>query len=134
TLARTTLSQMCLGSLVNLERSAKIGEEIGGHLLSGHIYGTAQIAHIMENVYTFSCITQGMKYLFTKGFIAIDGISLTLVEVDRKKCPFSVNRLPETQKRPTQGQKRKGALVNLKFAPLPQVAVETVKIFLTPRL
>lgn len=127
TVLKTTFSEMVIDQRVNLERSAKIGDEIGGHLLSGHVYGTAEIFNIKENIYTFSCSKNWMKYLFSKGYIAIDGISLTLVEVDRQQGHFSVHLIPETLKRTTLGEKKAGKRVNLEFDSLTQAAVETLE-------
>ena len=127
TLSRTTFGLFYLGSRVNLERSAKFGDEIGGHLLSGHIYGTAFISQIKENVYFFECPVLWMKYLFSKGYIAIDGISLTLVDVEKKTGRFSVHLIPETLKRTTLGEKKAGDRVNLEFDALTQAAVETIE-------
>lgn len=126
TLSKTTLDQLQLGTHVNLERSAKFGDEIGGHLLSGHIYGTAQIVHISNNIYTFKGSPLWMKYLFAKGFIAVDGMSLTLVEVDKNHSTFTVHLIPETLKRTTLGQKQEGALVNIEVDHLTVATVETV--------
>jgi riboflavin synthase len=127
TLARTTFNQMRIGSQVNLERSVKFGDEIGGHLLSGHIYGAIPISDIKENVYTFACPPNGMKYLFSKGYIAIDGISLTIVDADRQRGHFTVHLIPETLQRTTLGQKKAGSLVNLELDALTQAAVETIE-------
>ncbi len=126
TISRTTFKKMGIGSLVNLERSARIGDEIGGHLLSGHIYGTATLSSISDNVYQFSCPKGWMNYFFSKGFVAIDGISLTLVDVDKARGHFTVHLIPETLKRTTLGQKRIGDGVNIEIDALTQAAVETV--------
>ncbi len=126
TLSRTTLCSLKSGSLVNVERSGKIGDEVGGHLMAGHVSCTASILTIVDNAYTFKCPQEYMKYLFSKGFIAINGASLTLVDVNRKENTFSVHLIPETLARTTLGQKKVGASVNLEFDPLIQAAVETV--------
>jgi len=125
TLKRTTLNTMEVGQKVNIERSAKIGDEIGGHLLSGHIYGTATISQVKENIYTFQCPIEWMKYLFSKGFIAIDGMSLTVVDV-HEDC-FTIHLIPETLQRTTLGQKKVGDRVNLEFDSQTQVTVETIE-------
>jgi riboflavin synthase len=130
TLLRTTLSQMEIGSRVNLERAAKIGDEIGGHLLSGHIFGRVSLIDIKENIYTLECSAQGIKYLFSKGSVALDGVSLTLVDVDKREGWFSVHLISETLKRTTLGQKKVGALLNLELDPLTQAAVDTIEHFL----
>jgi riboflavin synthase len=127
TLARTTLAELSIGSSVNLERSAKLNDEIGGHLLSGHVFGTATLACIDKNIYTVACSPHWMKYLFPKSYIAINGISLTVVSVDLQKGEFTVHLIPETLKRTTLGQKKAGDLINLEFDAFIQAAVETVE-------
>ncbi|MCC5832706.1 MAG: riboflavin synthase subunit alpha [Chlamydiales bacterium] len=128
TLKRTTLDTLHVGRKVNIERAAKFGDEIGGHLLSGHIYGTAKLSNIESNIYTFTLPREWMKYLFSKGYIAIDGISLTLVDVEEGK--FTVHLIPETLQRTTLGTKRLGDRVNIEFDALTQAAVETVEAIL----
>lgn len=125
TLQRTTLNILQVGQKVNIERSAKIGDEIGGHLLSGHVYGTAPIFNIDDNIYTFHCPAEWTKYLFSKGYIAIDGVSLTVVDVGADF--FTVHLIPETLHRTTLGQKKIDDRVNLEFDALTQAAVETVE-------
>jgi len=125
TIKRTTFDTMEVEQKVNIERSAKIGDEIGGHLLSGHIYGTATLSQTDGNVYTFKLPTEWMKYLFSKGYIAIDGISLTLVDVEEGL--FTVHLIPETLQRTTLGKKEVGERVNIEFDSLTQAAVETVE-------
>jgi len=127
TLNCTTISHLQIDSKVNLERAAKIGSEIGGHLLSGHIFGQGHIIGIKDNIYSLECSAAWMKYLFSKGFIAVDGISLTLVDVDRHQKCFSVHLIPETLKRTTFGQKKVGSPVNLEFDSVIQAAVETIE-------
>jgi len=127
TLTRTTLRYLQEGSLVNIERSAKIGDEIGGHLLSGHIYGTAAISSIIENVYTLRCPSNWMKYFFSKGFIALDGVSLTVVDVNKEVSMFSVHLIPETLKRTILGKKQEGDLVNVELDAMTQATVETIE-------
>ncbi|MCH9627660.1 MAG: Riboflavin synthase [Chlamydiales bacterium] len=125
TLKRTTLETLTVGQKVNIERAAKIGDEIGGHLLSGHIYGTARLHQVEGNIYTFECPTDCMKYLFSKGFIAIDGISLTLVQVEENF--FTVHLIPETLKRTTLATKKVNERINLELDSLTQAVVETVE-------
>ncbi len=127
TLIRTTLRHLKKKMHVNIERAAKWGEEIGGHLLSGHIFGKASLLDIQENRYFFSAPPLGMKYLFEKGFIALDGVSLTLASCDRSKKIFSIHLIPETMKRTLLGQKKRGDEVNVEIDALTQAAVETVE-------
>ncbi len=130
TLQKTTLGSIEVGDLVNIERSAKIGDEIGGHLLSGHIYGTATLAQIDGNIFTFTCPQKWLKYLFPKGFVALNGASLTVVDVGISH--FTVHLIPETLKRTTFGQKKIGDRVNVEFDSLTQAAVETVERLINP--
>lgn len=127
TLQRTTLKYLTLNQEINLERSTKIGDEIGGHLLSGHIYGMAKIISIQSNIFTFSCEKAWMKYFFSKGYIALDGVSLTLVDVDPQAGRFSVHLIPETLKRTLFGKKVAGDWVNLELDATTQATVETVE-------
>jgi riboflavin synthase len=130
TLEKTSLNDLHPGQKVNIERAARFGDEIGGHVLSGHVYGKAQISKITswENnrKVTLNCHPQWIKYLFSKGYIAIDGASLTLVDVDSAGY-FSVHLIPETIRMTTLGIKREGDWVNLEFDSQVQTIVETVE-------
>lgn len=127
TIIRTTFKTLHVDQSVNVERSAKIGDEIGGHLLSGHVYGTASLSTIEKNIFTFQCQKDWMRYLFSKGFIAIDGMSLTVVDVDDAAATFTIHAIPETLKKTTLGARKVGDLVNLEFDALTQAAVETAE-------
>ncbi len=131
TLKRTTLDRLAVGQKVNLERAAKIGDEIGGHLLSGHIYGRAELSKIESNIFTFKVPTNWQKYFFPKGFIAINGISLTLVDVEEGL--FTVHLIPETLQRTTLGKIKPGDRVNIELDALTQAAVETVERIISQR-
>lgn len=130
TLGRTTLHKTEIGSLVNVERSAQFGDEIGGHILSGHVFGTAEIIQIKkwennQSVF-FRMNPAWIKYLFPKGYIAIDGISLTLVDV-LPEGTFSVHLIPETLKITTLGRKKEGDLVNIEIDSQTMAIVDTVE-------
>lgn len=130
TLHRTNLKFLDVGQLVNVERSAKFGDEIGGHVLSGHIIGTAEIVkvHLLENnrVMTFETNPDWMKYFFPKGYIAVDGVSLTLVDVDHSGT-FTVHLIPETLRLTTLGFKKEGDLVNIELDSQTQTIVDTIE-------
>lgn len=130
TLDRTSLSDLQPGQKVNIERAARFGDEIGGHILSGHVYGKAQISKIdrWENnqKVTFRCPPEWCKYLFSKGYVAIDGASLTLVDVSSEGL-FSVHLIPETLKMTTLGIKKEGDWVNLELDSQTQAIVDTVE-------
>lgn len=127
TLDKTTLGLFEIDDEVNLERSAKLGDEIGGHLLSGHVFGTIIISSIKENIYTFQFPKEWSRYLFEKGYVAIDGISLTIASIDKGKNCFSIHLIPETLKRTTLGSKKPGAQINLELDALTQAVVETTE-------
>lgn len=138
TLRRTTLGTLQESSLVNVERSACSGQEVGGHILSGHIDCTAKIALIErpENNYvlTFQVPQEWMKYIFAKGFIAVQGCSLTVTDPDYSAATFKVWLIPETLKITTFGSKVVGDLVNLEIDRTTQVIVDTVRSFLHQHL
>lgn len=130
TLNRTTLDTLNVGRLVNVETSAKIGDEIGGHLLSGHIFGKAQLINIdkTENqcIVRMRCPQTWMKYFFSKGFIALDGASLTLVDID-PAGEFTVHLIPETLKQTTFGFKKENDFINVELDSQTQVIVDTIE-------
>jgi riboflavin synthase len=131
TLRKTTIGQMAEGRQVNVERSATSGDEIGGHALAGHVSGTAEIVavHANENnrASTFRVPAAWMNYIFPQGFIALDGASLTIVDVDREQATFRVSFIPETLKRTTFGFKGAGDQVNVEIDSRTQIIVETVE-------
>ncbi|MEQ1977210.1 riboflavin synthase subunit alpha [Xenorhabdus sp. SGI240] len=130
TLRLTNLGELRVGDLVNLERAAKFGDEIGGHLMSGHVITTAEIAKIFtsENnheIWFRIHDRQLMKYILHKGFVGIDGISLTIGDVVNNR--FCVHLIPETLERTTLGKKRLGEKVNIEIDPQTQAIVDTVE-------
>ncbi|MCH9609177.1 MAG: Riboflavin synthase [Chlamydiales bacterium] len=104
----TTLGELKKGDRVNIERSLKYGDEIGGHLVSGHVLQTVKLIEIKKNVYTFSTPS---KELLHKGFVSLNGASLTVCQPDNKK--FEVHFIPETLARTTFSEKRVGDSINL---------------------
>lgn len=130
TLRLTNLGDVKAGDFVNVERAAKMGDEIGGHVMSGHVICTAEVVKILvsENNHQiwFRLADESlMKYVLHKGFIGIDGISLTIGEVTRSR--FCVHLIPETLNRTTLGQKRLGHRVNIEIDPQTQAVVDTVE-------
>lgn len=131
TLQKTTINDLKVGDKVHIERAARFGDEIGGHVLSGHITCTASV-HKIEGeagryAMFFRCDPTYGKYLFPKGYLAIHGASLTLVDVDAKKGVFSVHLIPETLRLTTLGSKRIGEKVNIEFDTTTQVIVDTIE-------
>ncbi|AIN16978.1 MULTISPECIES: riboflavin synthase [Yersinia] len=136
TLRITNLGDIKVGDVVNLERAAKFSDEIGGHLMSGHIMCTAEITKIYtsENnrqIWFRLPSDDLMKYVLHKGFIGIDGISLTIGEVVSNR--FCVHLIPETLARTTLGKKRLGHRVNIEIDPQTQAVVDTVERVLAQR-
>lgn len=130
TLRLTTLGDLKPGDETNFERAARIGDEIGGHLLSGHIHTTATIVDILrpENNVTlwFELPETWAKYIFPpKGYIAINGASLTIGEVEGNR--FNVHLIPETLRATTFGKATKGGQkVNIEIDSQTQTIVDTL--------
>ncbi len=129
TLTRTTLGQLAVGQQVNIERSLKFGDEIGGHLLSGHIMTTG-IVHSKTKRgegfdFTILIPADIRKYVMEKGYIAVDGISLTVGEV--REGVFSLHIIPETLRLTTLLSKEVGDAVNLEIDSTTQTIVATVE-------
>ena len=135
TLNRTNLGDLSAGSLVNIERSLKFGDEIGGHILSGHIMATGIIHSRVESgdQMTVSILASPSthKYLTEKGYIAIDGISLTVGEVENGI--FHLHIIPETLRLTTLGSKQIGDVVNLEIDSNTQLIVETIERLMKDR-
>ena len=136
TLRVTNLGDLQPGNIVNIERAAKFSDEIGGHLMSGHIMTTAEICKIIQSennreVWFKIQDAAQMKYILHKGFIGIDGISLTVGDVTKSK--FCVWLIPETLERTTLGAKKLGDRVNIEIDPHTQAIVETVERVLAQR-
>ena len=136
TLRITNLGALKVGDWVNIERAMQMGAEIGGHILSGHVYCTATISNIIvsENnrqIWFELSNTEVMKYILTKGFVAVDGISLTVGEVHGNQ--FCVNLIPETLQRTLMGQRNLGDRVNIEIDSQTQAIVDTVERYLANR-
>jgi riboflavin synthase len=115
TLARTNLGELTVGNLVNLERSLRVSDRLGGHLVQGHVDGVGTIVSRAGQgeweIVWFGCPSELAGQMVSKGSIAVDGISLTLVDV--KADGFSVALIPHTLASTTLGRKEAGAKVNL---------------------
>ncbi|WP_372834674.1 riboflavin synthase subunit alpha [Pontibacterium sp.] len=132
TLKVTNLGQLSVGDQVNFERAARFGDEIGGHLLSGHIHDQVSICKIErpENncILWFEASEQWLKYILPKGFVALNGCSLTIGEVKDQR--FNVYLIPETLSLTVFGNAQVGDLVNLEVDPHTQAVVETVERYM----
>ncbi|MEZ8104238.1 riboflavin synthase subunit alpha [Vibrio cortegadensis] len=136
TLKLTNLGELSVGSAVNIERAAKFGDEIGGHSMSGHIHCLAEITEIIDTpnnrTIWFSLPNEQSKYVLTKGYIGIDGCSLTIGNVE--KNTFCVHLIPETLNRTLFGQRLVGEKVNIEIDPQTQAIVDTVERVLAARM
>ncbi len=115
TLALTTLGDLEVGHLVNLELALKAGDGLGGHLVTGHVDGLATLrgrhADARSERYEFEVPAALARYVARKGSVCLDGVSLTVNEVSGSR--FDVNLIPHTLQVTTLGQLRPGARVNL---------------------
>ena len=130
-LGLTNLGETAVGSHVNVERSLKFGDELGGHLVSGHVSGMMTVAEIeidgANRTLWFDVAADHMAYLMWKGWVAIDGASLTISRVDRDRNRIAVSLIPETLERTTLGVAEVGAHVNLELDAQTQTIVTTVR-------
>ena len=129
TLRVTNLSQIKQGDKVNIERSLKIGDEIGGHIVSGHIHCQAELIHIQQTTencqLTLQCAGQWMKYILAKGFITINGTSLTVGSISGDN--FNVHLIPETLKITNLGLLSLGAKLNIELDQQTVTIVDTIE-------
>ncbi len=141
TLRLTTLGGLQPGSRLNVERAAREGVEIGGHPLSGHVDVSARIADIRRpdnnHVIRFALPAPWMRYVFAKGYIGVNGCSLTVAEAQRERDGsgwFEVWLIPETLRMTTFGDKGVGDAVHIEIERSTQVMVDTVRDALDERL
>lgn len=129
TMERTTLGERVANDEVNIERSLRYGDEVGGHLLSGHIIGRGLLTY-SENIgegaqLKIKAPPSIQKYIQTKGYIGIDGISLTIGEVHENE--FDLHIIPETLRLTTLGSKQVGDAINIEIDSTTMMIVETVE-------
>ena len=124
TLLRSTLGVWVEGRLVNLERSLRLGDELGGHLVSGHVDGVAEVVRALSDGESLRVQIRAPaplhRYIASKGSVAVDGVSLTVNEVDGEV--FGVNLIPITRTMTTLGDLRSGDRVNLEIDMLARYA------------
>ena len=129
TLERTTLGSLVADDWVNVERSLRMGDELGGHILSGHILMTAQILQRTERGEGIDLLieapTEALPYILEKGYVAVDGMSLTVGEVSESN--FALHIIPETLRVTTIGEKQVGHSVNIEIDSRTQAVVDTIR-------
>ncbi len=117
TLDKTTIGEWTPGARVNLERALRVGDELGGHIVSGHIDGVGRVESVRQEGdswrFVFASPPELMRYIARKGSIAVDGVSLTVNEVDGET--FGVNVIPHTFEVTTFGERKAGDAVNLEI-------------------
>jgi riboflavin synthase len=137
-LSLTTLDSLGIGSRINVERAARDGAEIGGHPLSGHVDFQAVLAGVRNpennHVMRIAVPDPWMRYIFAKGYIAINGASLTVSDANKAEGWFEVWLIPETLRMTTFGEKAVGASLNIEIERSTQVMVDTVRDAVDERL
>ncbi len=117
TVSKTNLGGWAEGHRINLERALKVGDELGGHIVSGHVDGVAEIVAMKDEGdstrLTFRAPEALARYIAPKGSVALNGTSLTVNEVSG--CDFGINLIPHTQEVTTWGAAKPGDLVNLEI-------------------
>lgn len=132
----TTLSDLAIGRGVSVERSCRVGDELGGHDVFGHVMGTGVITRVQQLGGQLDLTIQvppaWMRFILHKGFIALDGSSLTVGEV-RRDGSFDVHLIPETLRVTNFASKRVGDRVNVELDSRTVAIVETVERVLAER-
>lgn len=130
TLSRTKLADWAEGTPINLERSLRIGDELGGHIMLGHVDGVGKITEITPEGdslrFWFTMPETLKKYIATKGSVAIDGVSLTVNEL--RGDDFGVNIIPHTREMTTFGSAKTGDRVNLEIDVLARYVARAAEI------
>ena len=130
----TNLGGLRAGDTVNMERSLRVGDEVGGHVLSGHVATTCEITTV--DVDDHHCLVSAivpvpwMPYLMPKGFVALNGVSLTIARLDRAQGTMGVSLIPETLARTTFAKVAIGDVLNLEVDAQTQAAVDAVRALL----
>jgi len=131
TLERTNLGNVALSRLVNIERSLSTNAEIGGHEVSGHVDFTGTLVRIeatdSNRCLHFKAPEFWMRYLFPHGFVAINGVSLTISDIRRESCEFTVWLIPETLRRTNLQMLQHNDTVNIEVHRGVQVVVDTIE-------
>lgn len=126
TLVRSTLGRLAAGERVNLELALRVGDRLGGHFVQGHVDATGRVETIEQRehsrVLRIGAPPEVLRYMVEKGSIAVDGVSLTVVDLDGKG--FTVSLIPETLERTTLGSVGEGDPVNLEVDMLAKYAVK----------
>lgn len=129
TLSKTTLGDWQVGTRVNLERAMRLGDELGGHIVTGHVDGVAEVVSVVPEGESVRVELEApgdlARYIAPKGSAALDGISLTVNEVDGSR--FGINVIPHTQQVTTFGGLKPGMKINMEIDLLARYVARLVK-------
>jgi riboflavin synthase len=129
TLRRSSLGPLAEGDSVNVELPLRAGDRLGGHVVQGHVDGTGTVAEVRDQGFArlvrIDCPPDIVRYIVEKGSIAVDGVSLTVAEVDDRG--FTVSLIPETLERTTLGLAAPGRVVNLEVDVLAKYVEKLVR-------
>jgi riboflavin synthase len=129
TLSKTNLGAWKTGDTINLERPMRVGDEFGGHIVSGHVDGVAEVKSIAPEGESIRMVFEApaslSRFIAAKGSVTLDGVSLTVNDVEGNR--FGVNIIPHTQKVTTFGKLKPGAKVNLEIDLLARYVARLVK-------
>ena len=129
TLDITNLNELEINSLVNMERSAKIGDENGGHQIAGHVIGKGKVKELREvpqGLLRVEIPQQIIKYIFDKGFIALNGMSVTVADIDIEKSIVSINLIPQTLKMTNILTYKANDYLNIEIDQMTKTIVDTI--------
>ncbi|MEE3326722.1 MAG: riboflavin synthase subunit alpha [Myxococcota bacterium] len=136
TLDLTTLNELEPGQQVAVERSARVGDEVGGHDVAGHVAGTGEVLKVVQEGHVCDLFigvpSDWLRYILPKGFVAVDGSSLTVGKVD-SGSGFWLHLIPETLRLTNLGKKTQGSRVNIEFDARTVAIVDTVERVLAER-
>jgi riboflavin synthase len=129
TLARTSLGALDAGAEVNLELPLRAGDRLGGHMVQGHVDALGHVLAASEDGFALRLVIEApqqvLRYVVEKGSIAVDGVSLTVVEMDERS--FTVSLIPETLQRTNLGRAEPGNAVNLEVDVLAKYVEKAVR-------
>ncbi len=130
TLGRSALGRLGPGARVNLELPLRVSDRLGGHLVQGHVDGVGDVVDVSEDGIArrlrIAAPDEALRYVVRKGSIAVDGVSLTVVEVDQRS--FTVSLIPETLERTNLGAAARGRKLNLEVDVLAKYVEKLVEV------
>ncbi|SHK96585.1 riboflavin synthase alpha chain [Roseovarius marisflavi] len=130
TVSKTNLSAWAEGRRVNLERALKVGDELGGHIVSGHVDGLAEVVGLRDEGdstrVTLRAPKELARFIASKGSVALNGTSLTVNEVSG--CDFGINFIPHTKEVTTWGDVAPGDMVNLEIDTLARYVARLAEV------